>query len=78
MKAAMPLAVARRLETKAMQRQRVDRATRAARLDSKGGVAVAKKQEVPEVIARVGSTFRPTAILTTQPASELYLSLIHI
>ena len=42
-------------------------------LSAMGGVAVVPKKEIPEVLRRVGQTSRATAIVTTQPASDLYM-----
>ena len=42
-------------------------------LTAHGGVALVNKKDIPSVVARVGQTTRPTAIVTSQPASELYM-----
>lgn len=36
-------------------------------LDRKGGVAIVKEHEVYEVVERVGTTLRPTAVVTSRP-----------
>eukprot|EP00438_Fugacium_kawagutii_P010859 Skav216243 [mRNA] locus=scaffold20:18896:20062:- [translate_table: standard] len=35
------------------------------------------KKDIPTVLGRVGQTIRPTAIVTSQPASELYMPAAH-
>ena len=40
-------------------------------LDAPGGIALVRKVMVPQVLRSVGSTFRATAMLTSQPAWEL-------
>ena len=42
-------------------------------LNARGGVALVKKQDVPQVLRQIGQTTRATAIVTTQPAHELFL-----
>ena len=41
-------------------------------LGPKGGVSLVKKNELVQVLRNVGQTTRPTAVVTTQPAHELY------
>ena len=40
-------------------------------LDARGGIALVRKVMVPQVLRSVGSTFRATAMLTSQPVWEL-------
>ena len=42
-------------------------------LDNRGGVANVSKQKLLEVVARIGETMEPTAVLTTQHPAELGL-----
>ena len=43
------------------------------RLDNKGGIALVPKTLLPSVLQRVGYTAAPTAVLTSQPATDLGL-----
>ena len=42
-------------------------------LTASGGISYVRKADVPETLARVAYTLQPTAIVTSQPASELHL-----
>eukprot|EP00435_Cladocopium_sp_Y103_P057287 s1703_g19.t1 len=42
-------------------------------LSAHGGVALVAKKDLPAVVAKVGQTTRATAIVTSQPAHELYM-----
>ena len=68
---AMPRMMRDKMESRLVPEE-WDAEVRDARdIDARGGVALVKKNDVPEVLERVGVTLRPTAILVSQPGHEL-------
>lgn len=51
--------------------------TSAQALSAHGGVALVMKKDIPAVVSRIGQTTRATAIVTSQPAAELYMPAAH-
>eukprot|EP00929_Paragymnodinium_shiwhaense_P080967 TRINITY_DN4226_c0_g1_i6.p1 TRINITY_DN4226_c0_g1~~TRINITY_DN4226_c0_g1_i6.p1 ORF type:complete len:634 (+),score=131.16 TRINITY_DN4226_c0_g1_i6:318-2219(+) len=42
-------------------------------ITDKGGVCLAKKHQLPDILTRVGSTMRPTAVLVSQDPNEIMM-----
>ena len=69
----LPQHVQFRLQPRLVQAEWSTTTCLAEDLGPQGGVALVKKQEVPNVLRNVGTTSQPTAMLTTQPPWELHL-----
>ena len=72
-RSAMPEAARMRLVPKLVQEEWSATVRRCDDLGNQGGVAVVYKEFLPSVLRAVGYTHQPTAILMTQPASQLGL-----
>lgn len=73
-KSCLPMHLAQLAVPQLLQEEWESPVVPSSELSSKGGVALVKKQELPQVLRQVGQTTRAVAIVTSQPAHELYLT----
>jgi hypothetical protein len=71
MKTAMPEAAKIRMQPKLIQSQWTQTIKEWQHLDATGGVAIAPKESIPTILAKVGYSSKPTAILIVQEPDEL-------
>ena len=76
--AAMPKIMREKMETQLVAGEWNVDVKKADELCHRGGVAIVKKAQIPEVLARVGESLRPTAMVTAQPAWELHMKRLQI
>ena len=70
---AMPKVMREKMATQLVAEEWNVEVKKAEELCHRGGVAIVKKMQIPELLLRVGESLRPTAMVTSQPAWELHM-----